>query len=437
MFRELDVGQSALLTDIAMCINYYRLFSPGLYCCVNAIVQLDENTRFCTGVVVQVNHGALKQCEPNDCFEGPPNFVLDVFPEGDMLDYEHRRDCYERHRVIEYVAVRLTEPVEWIWNRLIDGKFSVIETGDDELIMSTALPGLWIPSYALKNRDWWAIMGAIARGVSRVGHHNFMDTIWNAGKSRTGETERVEADRLNAPDDTESSGQNTTCTLPPGIVAWYKAEGNADDAVGTNHGTVYSARYVRGKVGRAFQFDGAGFVRVPAARSLDPAAITVEAWIKSSGEMTKTMGVCRYLVAKGIDPEAASYALYTGHSGGLFFFVYDGTHWVPSPDAGRAIWDGSWHHVAGTFDGTSVRLYVDGAQVGNGRPAALTINYNMPDGNDLFIGNYFWPGNWGFTGSIDELSIYNRALSDPEVQSIYSAGSGGKSNGSDAAKSEL
>ncbi len=40
--------------------------------------------------------------------------------------------------MIEYVAVRLTEPVEWIWNRLIDGKFSVIETADNELIMSTS-----------------------------------------------------------------------------------------------------------------------------------------------------------------------------------------------------------------------------------------------------------------------------------------------------------
>ena len=159
MFRELDVDQSALLTDIAMCINYYRLFSPGLYCCIHATVQLDDDTRLCPGVVVQVNHGPLKQCEPNDCFKGPPNFVLDVFPEGDMLDYEHRRDCFEHHGVIEYVALRLTEPIEWIWNRLIDGKFSVIETADNELIMSTALPGLWIPSYALKHRDWWADHG--------------------------------------------------------------------------------------------------------------------------------------------------------------------------------------------------------------------------------------------------------------------------------------
>ena len=187
MFRELDVGQSALLTDIAMCINYYRLFSPGLYCCVHATVQLDDDTRFCSGIIVQVNHGQFKQSDPGpsyDTFKGPPNFVLDVFPGDKLLDYEHRRDCFERAKVIEYVAMRHTDPVGWIWNRLIDGKFSVIETADNELIMSTALPGLWIPSHALKHRDWWAIMGAIARGVSRVGHHDFMDAIWKAGKGR-------------------------------------------------------------------------------------------------------------------------------------------------------------------------------------------------------------------------------------------------------------
>ena len=192
MFRELDEGQSALLTDIAMCINYYRLFSPGLYCCIHAAVELD-GTRFCPGIVVQVNHGLLKQCDPDDGFKGPPNFVLDVFGD-DMPDYEHRRDCFERHGVIEYVALRLTEPVEWIWNRLVDGKFAAIEAADNELIMSAALPGLWIPAYALTHRNWWAIMAAIERGVSRRGHHEFMDTIWNAGKNRTEEEIRQTID---------------------------------------------------------------------------------------------------------------------------------------------------------------------------------------------------------------------------------------------------
>jgi hypothetical protein len=178
MFRELGFDESALLTDIAMCINYYRLFSPGMYCCVHATVQLADGTRFIPGIIVQVEHGPLN-------LKGPPNFVLDVFPEDDLLDFEHRRECFERAGVIEYVAVQLGEPVEWVWNRLIDGKFSEIKAADNELIMSAALPGLWIPSYALKHSNWWAIMAAIARGVSRVGHHEFMDTI--CGKNRTQE----------------------------------------------------------------------------------------------------------------------------------------------------------------------------------------------------------------------------------------------------------
>jgi hypothetical protein len=179
-------------------------------------------------------------------------------------------------------------------------------------------------------------------------------------------------------------------------------------------------------------------VRVPDAPSLNSPAITVEAWVK----VTTARGVYRYLVAKGIDPDAASYALYTRPTGGLFFFVYDGTYDAAlSPDAGRAIWDGKWHHVAGAFDSTTVRLYADGKQVGNGAPAALNIDYNLPDGNDLFIGTV-WPhgarpahGTRGFTGSIGELSIYKRALSAPEIQAIYSAGSAGKLNGSAPATS--
>lgn len=97
MTRELNVGQSALLTDIAMCVAYYRLFSPGLYCCTHVPVQLDESTRLCPSVMVMVNYGKHKQCsvDPSgSCFIGPPNFVLDVFPEDNLLDYEYRRDLF-------------------------------------------------------------------------------------------------------------------------------------------------------------------------------------------------------------------------------------------------------------------------------------------------------------------------------------------------------
>jgi hypothetical protein len=113
MLPEIGASESALLTDIAMCVNYYRLFSPGLYCCVHAPLQLDEQTFFRPGIIVMVNHGELKQCDPGpdyDCFHGPPNFVLDVFPGHDLQDYEERRSAFERTGVLEYVAVRHRDP---------------------------------------------------------------------------------------------------------------------------------------------------------------------------------------------------------------------------------------------------------------------------------------------------------------------------------------
>jgi hypothetical protein len=83
----------------------------------------------------------------------------------------------------------------------------------------------------------------------------------------------------------------------------------------------------------------------------------------------------------------ASYALYTGGSGGLFFYVSNGTSDVLSPDAGAAIWNGAFHHVVGTFDGSTVRLFVDGIQVGKGTTTNVSISYTGSQ-SDLLIGTF-------------------------------------------------
>ena len=181
MTPELDVGRSALLTDIALCINYYRLFSPGLYVCVLAPVQLDGETQLTPGVLAMVNYGKHKQCSVDpegDFFVGGPNFVVDIYPAEDWQDYETRKAAFERTGVIEYVAMQDTDPLVYRWNRLSDGKFALIEEDDPGFIRSAALPGLWIPTAALRARNWWTIMGSIAQGVSRRPHHELMDSIW-------------------------------------------------------------------------------------------------------------------------------------------------------------------------------------------------------------------------------------------------------------------
>ena len=108
--------------------------------------------------------------------------MLDVFPAHDWLDYEDRRSRFEQAGVIEYVVVRPTEPLQWIWNRQVDGRFLEIDADHGDMILSAALPGLWISKPALEQRDWWTIMATTSRGVTRRGHHDYMDAIWRAGE---------------------------------------------------------------------------------------------------------------------------------------------------------------------------------------------------------------------------------------------------------------
>lgn len=179
-----------------------------------------------------------------------------------------------------------------------------------------------------------------------------------------------------------------------------------------------------GRFGYAFSFAGGDALRRTQATGLEPQAVTVTAWVRAAA----SPGSLKYVVAKGDDAcGAASWALYTGTmgaGGGLRFYVYDGTtpHLSPSID-GASIWNGQWHAVAGTFDGSTVRFYVDGVQIGAGTPAQTNIAYALPN-RDFTIGDYTssCPGGvGGHVGDVDETRVYNRALSSAEVAQLSTA----------------
>jgi len=220
----------------------------------------------------------------------------------------------------------------------------------------------------------------------------------------------------------DSSGNVTApAAQPQGLVSWWQAEGDATDALGVNNGTDNGVPFVPGRVGLAFNFPLVDQIipniSAPRSASLEPAAVTVMAWVNHSGNP----GANSYIVSKGASQcVAASYALYTGSAGhNLRFYVSDGSTFVESPDASASVWDGNWHLVAGTYDGASVRLYVDGAEVGSGTPAGLAINYALPDNSNLYFGAYFGSCTLGFKGSIDEVRVFNRALSASEILGVY------------------
>lgn len=187
---ELSLNKSALLTDLTLCVNRYRLFTPGIYVCICIPVALDDETRFVAGLVAQVNHGRLKQCEATEeGFIGPPNFVLDVFESNELDEYEKRKAAYGRCGVTEYVAVIADSEVRCEWNRNNGTEFETVAPDENGVIKSKAMPGLWFSADHLAKRDWWAMGDLIERGISRLGHHEFMETIWHKDgrKSESGD----------------------------------------------------------------------------------------------------------------------------------------------------------------------------------------------------------------------------------------------------------
>jgi hypothetical protein len=208
--------------------------------------------------------------------------------------------------------------------------------------------------------------------------------------------------------------------LPVGIWSFNEGTGTVahDTSLPPRHdnGTLQSgATWTKGRFSNALSFDGnAGGVDIPDESGLEGSQVTVSAWVNSA----TAPGNFKYIVAKGAQGcLAASYGIYTGSNGGLEFYAASngGLNWTLSPDAGTGIWDGNWHNVIGTFDGSTVRLYVDGKQVGSGTPDSNAIPYNLPNGNDLEIGNYNGCSGLGFSGKVDEVKVFDRALQPNEI----------------------
>ncbi len=93
--------------------------------------------------------------------------MLDVFYTKDDQDFLRRRDRFCESGVHEYLVAFDDEPVELLWHRLDANCYRLVEPDEDGIIRSHALPNLWLPLKSVQDRDWWAVLGCIERGVSR------------------------------------------------------------------------------------------------------------------------------------------------------------------------------------------------------------------------------------------------------------------------------
>jgi glucose/arabinose dehydrogenase len=208
------------------------------------------------------------------------------------------------------------------------------------------------------------------------------------------------------------------CQPPPGLVGGW----GFDEASGTgvtdgsgrgNNGTISGAtRTTAGRFGSALTFDGVNdWVTVPDSASLDLSTrATLEAWVFP----TALGGAWRTAVLKE-QPGQLVYALYANNdasrpSGHLFT---TGDLWS---NGSAQLPLNAWSHLAMSWDGTTQRLYVNGTQV-----ATRAVGGTLPNsaGALRFGGNSVW-SEW-FAGRLDEIRVYDRGLSQLELQSDMAA----------------
>jgi Concanavalin A-like lectin/glucanases superfamily len=172
--------------------------------------------------------------------------------------------------------------------------------------------------------------------------------------------------------------------------------------------------WIRTRFLPALHFSGNQWVAIPNSSVLQPTTITVAALVRSGS----SPGQWTYIFSKGgFSCTAASYGLYTGFGGGLAFYISNGSTFALSPEAPPSVWDGRWHSVAGTFDGATIRLYVDGVQVGSGTPTPLAIGYAL-DSLYPYIGAYRASCDLTFSGDIGQVNIWNQALSPGSIWQV-------------------
>ena len=225
---------------------------------------------------------------------------------------------------------------------------------------------------------------------------------------------------------------------PDGVVGWWPGEGNANDLAGTNNGTLAGGATANavGVVGSAFSFDGTnGFVQIPDAPALRPTNLTVEAWVRFDSLDSAGLGGAlageQYIVFKqnSRSDHFEGYFLGKGRLAGRDLFVFDvssASGVTTELDSVATVTTGAWYHVAAVRGSNFIQLYVNGQL-----DSQTNVNFPQDYGtNSLYFatsGQAYWDGK--FKGTLDEVSLYNRALASGEIAAIYGAGSLGKCRG--------
>ncbi|MEX1119146.1 MAG: LamG domain-containing protein [Terrimicrobiaceae bacterium] len=168
--------------------------------------------------------------------------------------------------------------------------------------------------------------------------------------------------------------------------------------------------FEEGAHGTAATFDGSTWIELPDSPALRPEQWTIAAWVAPQQDQ------CGGRVIEKGASNSFWLVFQRGRACVGFWNAGEGYQEIASASALKA---NEWRHVAGSFDGSTLRIYVDGALEGmkktvgkpnmNKQPLAIGAKYEGVAGDRLL-------------GALDELAFYNRALSDSEIRALFGNG---------------
>jgi hypothetical protein len=197
-----------------------------------------------------------------------------------------------------------------------------------------------------------------------------------------------------------------------GLRAWWPFYGNANDESGNNANCAKTDCYLTndrfGVAGAAYYFNGTSSFMSVKLPKISTNQVSVSLWLKPGNQAKGEIGLVVFRDGPSTDVD------------GLFLFGVEKYLQFVSPcdqqfrlnELVRPVTTDTWHHIVGTYDGTTMRGYIDGELVSQQKIEVLTCPSSMVQiGCDAPSGRYF-------TGSLDDIAIWDRALSEAEVKAL-------------------
>ena len=217
-----------------------------------------------------------------------------------------------------------------------------------------------------------------------------------------------------------------SASITNGLISEWSWENNANDSQGTHHGTISGATFDTGISGQAVSIDGNDdYVKMtsgPDLRGLT--SLTMTSWVNSDPNSGQNYS---RVIEIGNDAGTSTAIVLDTNGGTSGNYIGTVRVWVHTNGSRKEVGtanngdnynynDGLWHHLAMTYDGSQLKLYIDGVLTETG---SATGSIDSEVGTLIGQHNFLSPTNSDtFGGLIDETLVYNRALSATEISTL-------------------